>query len=138
MAYSFQVTFDAQRPHALAGWWAETLGWQVEQQDEDFIRRMVEQGQASEGDTARHGGRLVWAAGAAIVSPDGQRMLFQQVPEAKVVKNRVHLDVRVGEGVDELVTRLQERGATFLHNGAQGPYRWVTMQDPEGNEFCVT
>jgi predicted enzyme related to lactoylglutathione lyase len=50
----------------------------------------------------------------------------------------VHLDVRVGaENVDSHVARLAERGATYLHEGAQGPFRWVTMADPEGNEFCV-
>ena len=40
MAFDFQVTIDSSAPHELADWWAETLGWQVEQQDESFIRRM--------------------------------------------------------------------------------------------------
>ncbi len=67
------------------------------------------------------------------------RVLFQNVPEAKAAKNRVHLDVRVGDdSVDGVVERLTARGATFLHRGQQGPYRWTTMADPEGNEFCVT
>ena len=54
------------------------------------------------------------------------------------MKNRVHLDVRVGEQhVDAEVAKLQERGATYLHKASQGPHWWVTMADPEGNEFCV-
>jgi hypothetical protein len=65
-------------------------------------------------------------------------VLFQQVPEPKVGKNRMHLDVRVGpEQQDAEVQRLLGMGATELWRGAQGPSRWVTMADPEGNEFCV-
>ncbi|MFC7545175.1 VOC family protein [Plantactinospora sp. GCM10030261] len=140
MAYDFQVTFDAKDPHPLADWWAETLGWRVEPTDEAFIRRMVNEGQASEDDTTTHNGVLVWKVGAAIVHPDsGRRVLFQAVPEAKSVKNRVHLDVRVGEeNVEAEVARLTARGATFQHRARQGPFSWVTLADPEGNEFCVT
>ncbi|KXK63759.1 glyoxalase-like domain protein [Micromonospora rosaria] len=139
MAYDFQVTIDAADPHPLADWWAETLGWEVEPSDEAFIRRMIEQGWAGEEDTTVHRGVLVWRSGAAIVHPEsGQRVLFQQVPEAKTVKNRVHLDVRVGaDRVEAEVARLTERGATFLHRGQQGPQSWATLADPEGNEFCV-
>jgi hypothetical protein len=141
MAYYFQVTIDSTAPHPLADWWAEALGWQREPTDEAFIRRMVEAGHAAESDTMRHDGQLVWAVGAAIRHPTGgaPRVLFQLVPEPKTVKNRVHLDVRVGpENVDTEVTRLTGRGATVLHHGQQGPYRWVTLADPEGNELCLT
>ncbi len=141
MAFDFQVTIDSSAPHELADWWAEALGWQVEAQDEAFIRRMVESGAASEADTIEHHGALVWKVGAALTSPDPgrPRVLFQAVPEAKTVKNRVHLDVRVGADRREAeVTRLLERGATELWRGSQGPFEWVTLADPEGNEFCVT
>jgi hypothetical protein len=141
MAFDFQVVIDSAAPHELADWWAETLDWPVEQQDEAFIQRMVESGAASEADTTRHRGALVWRIGAALNSPDPgrPRVLFQQVPEAKTVKNRVHLDVRVGPDRREAeVARLLERGATELWRGAQGPFEWVTLADPEGNEFCVT
>jgi hypothetical protein len=141
MAFDFQVVIDSAAPHELADWWAETLGWPVEQQDEAFIQRMVESGAASEADTTRHRGALVWRIGAALNSPDPgrPRVLFQQVPEAKTVKNRVHLDVRVGPDRREAeVARLLERGATELWRGAQGPFEWVTLADPEGNEFCVS
>jgi Glyoxalase-like domain len=143
MAYDFQVVIDAADPHALADWWAETLGWDVEPSDEDFIRRMIAEGYATDEDTKVHGGVLVWKEGAAIRPPgslaggSGRRVLFQLVPEPKTVKNRVHLDVRVGEEAEAALARLTGRGATFLHKGRQGPHTWVTMADPEGNEFCV-
>jgi hypothetical protein len=141
MAFEFQVTIDSSEPHELADWWAEALGWQVEEQDSAFIRRMVESGAASEDDTTEHRGALVWKVGAAITSPDPgrPRVLFQRVPEAKTVKNRVHLDVRVGADRQEAeVARLTGLGATELWRASQGPYAWVTLADPEGNEFCVT
>jgi len=141
MAFDFQVTIDSSSPHALADWWAEALGWQVEAQDPVFIRRMVESGAASEADTTEHRGALVWRAGAALTSPDPgrPRVLFQHVPEPKTVKNRMHLDVRVGADRQEAeVARLTGLGATELWRASQGPYAWVTLADPEGNEFCVT
>lgn len=85
MAYDFQVVVDCARPHELADWWAETLGWQVEPSDAAFIRRMIDEGLATEADTTTHRGGLVWIGGAAIRHPDGldsgrPRVLFQQVP----------------------------------------------------------
>jgi hypothetical protein len=143
VAYEFQVTQDSADPHTLAGWWAETLGWEVEPSDEAFIRRMIAEGYASDSDTKVHNGSLVWKEGAAIRHPDGleraPRVLFQLVPEEKTVKNRMHLDVRVGaDDVESVVGKLIARGATFLHHGRQGPHTWVTLADPEGNEFCVS
>ncbi|RKS77456.1 hypothetical protein CLV35_1142 [Motilibacter peucedani] len=143
MTYSFQLTVDSTAPHDLADWWAETLGWEVEPSDEQFIERMVGAGHASAEDTTRHRGVLVWRAGAALRHPEGlpgaPRVLFQLVPEDKVVKNRLHLDLRTGEDdVEAVVGGLVARGATRLHDGRQGPSVWVTMQDPQGNEFCVS
>ncbi len=138
MPYDFQIVVDSADPHTQADWWAQTLEWEVEPSNEDFIRQMVAQGQAEESDTKVHNGVLVWRSGAAIRHPDGRRILFNQVPESKTVKNRVHLDIRVGdEHRDAVVAQLTERGATKLWDGEQGPYTWVTMADPEGNEFCV-
>jgi len=143
MAYEFQVTQDSADPHAQADWWAETLGWQVDPTDEAFIRKMIDQGYATESDTRVHNGALVWREGSAIRHPDGlgraPRVLFQLVAEEKKVKNRMHLDLRVGaDDVEGVVEKLIERGATFLHRGQQGPHTWVTLADPEGNEFCVS
>ena len=141
MAFDVQVVIDCSSPHDLADWWAEALGWQVEPQDEAFIRRMVDAGHASEADTARHDGALVWKDAAALRSPDPgrPRVLFQRVPEPKTVKNRLHLDVHVGaERREAEVARLLDLGATELWRASQGSYEWVTLADPEGNEFCVS
>ena len=141
MAFDVQVTIDSTEPHGLADWWAEALGWQVEAQDEAFIRRMIAEGHATEDQTVRHNGALVWKSATAINSPEPgrPRMLFQSVPEAKTVKNRLHLDVRVGaDGREAEVARLLGLGATELWRASQGPYEWVTLADPEGNEFCVS
>jgi len=145
MAFEFQVAVDCAQPHALADWWAETLGWEVEKSDPDFIRRMIDEGYATEEETTTHNGQLVWKTGAAIRHPDGpeaghrKRIIFQQVPEPKSGKNRWHLDVWVGaDNVDAQADGLVARGATFLHEGRQGPHRWITLADPEGNEFCVS
>jgi Glyoxalase-like domain len=144
LPFDFQVAFDCADAHKLADWWAETLGWVVEEQDPDFIRRMIAEGYATEADTTMHNGRLVWRDGAAIRHPEGpasghrKRVIFQVVPEPKSAKNRVHLDVWVGEEhVSEQADRLIARGATFVHKGSQGPHEWVTLTDPEGNEFCL-
>lgn len=138
-----QVTFDCADPHALADWWADALDWTVEPSDEAFIRRMIAEGLASEADTTTHRGVLVWHSGAAVRHPDegagAPRILFQHVPEPKTVKNRVHLDVRVGDtDVEAVVARLTSAGASVLHRGRQGPHSWVTLADPEGNELCVS
>jgi Glyoxalase-like domain len=145
MAYDFQVVVDSADPHVLADWWADALGWVVEPSDEEFIRRMIAEGYATEDDTTKHNGVLVWKEGAAIRHPDGpergrrKRILFQSVPEAKTVKNRVHLDIWVGEdNVERELERLTAKGATFLHRGRQGPHTWVTIADPEGNELCLS
>ena len=145
MPYDFQIAVDCERPHELADWWAETLGWVVEQQEEDFIRKMIAEGYATESDTTTRAGKLVWTDGAAIRHPAGpvtgnrRRIIFQQVPEPKSAKNRWHIDVWVGqENLQSATEHLIARGATFLHDGQQGPQRWVTLADPEGNEFCVS
>jgi hypothetical protein len=64
-------------------------------------------------------------------------ILFQKVPEPKIVKNRVHLDLR-GESMREEVERLLALGATFVAERTLGEgVRWTVMADPEGNELCV-
>ena len=65
-------------------------------------------------------------------------LLFQKVPEPKVVKNRVHMDLR-GESMAAEVARLAALGATFIAERTLGEgVRWTVMADPEGNEFCVS
>ena len=146
MGLNIQIVVDSVRPHELADWWAETLQWTVEPQDEGFIRSMIGQGYASENQTTTHRGNLVWKDGAAIRPPEeidsrapGRRILFQTAPEEKTVKNRVHWDVRLdGRDKDEVRGELEARGATFLWSARQGPHSWHTMADPEGNEFCIS
>ena len=146
MTLNIQIAVDCRDPHALADWWAETLEWAVEPQDEDFIRSMIAQGFATEAETKRHHGKLVWGAGAAIrppeeldAKPPARRILFQTVPEEKTIKNRIHWDVNLaGADKDEARAALEARGATFLWSASQGPHSWHTMADPEGNEFCIS
>lgn len=146
MGLNIQIAIDCRNPHELADWWAETLDWAVEPQDEGFIRSMIEQGFATDAETIVHNGKLVWATGAAIRPVEelddkapARRLLFQTVPEAKTVKNRVHWDVRLdGRDKDEVRAELEARGAKFLWTASQGPHEWHTMADPEGNEFCIS
>lgn len=144
MSYSIQVVVDCVNPHDLADWWAETMGWQREPSDEAFIRSMVEKGFATKDETLIHHGVLVWASGAAILpGPDAEpgqpRILFQTADGLKTAKNRVHWDVRLnGEDKETVRARLEARGATFLWEASQGPHAWITMADPESNEFCIS
>lgn len=139
MSLSFQVTMDAADPHALCDFWAAALGYDVEPTDEAFIRRMVSEGHATEADTLLVRGELRWKEGAACVDPEGvkPRLLCQLAREAKAGKNRMHLDLRTTDQAAE-VERLTALGARRLWDGRQGPHTWVTMADPEGNEFCVS
>ncbi len=139
MGYEFQVTVDCNDPHTQARWWAEALEWRVEPSDENFIRGLVEAGHAREEDTEIFDGTLVWRAGSAITDPDHPlrpRMLFQRVPEGKTVKNRVHLDIQAGDNREAVAERLVAAGARCCI-AAVSPYEWITMADPEGNEFCL-
>lgn len=96
----------------------------------------------------REDDRLYWLDFAAIREPaapvdettgiaQGDRIVFQRVPEPKTVKNRLHLDVEVGPQRREAeIARLESLGARRLYDGDLGG-SWTTMADPHGNEFCV-
>jgi hypothetical protein len=144
MALDFQLVIDCAEPHTLADWWADALGWEVEKGDEIFIRRMVDEGHATEDEVTTHDGRLVWKVATAILHPDGReggrpRILFQQVPEPKTVKNRIHIDLRpISDEAEKQIADLVDKGATLLWRGQEGPvHTWAVLADPEGNEFCV-
>ncbi len=66
----------------------------------------------------------------------GLPLLLQRVPEDKIVKNRVHLDLAATDMVGE-VTRLRGLGASVMREVSEMGARWTVMIDPEGNEFCV-
>lgn len=138
----FQIVIDSTDPHALCRFWAQLLGYEVEV-DPDFVQRMLEAGAATRDDVIEHEGVLMWRSAAACSDPDhhGPRLLFQQpgdLPE-NADHNRVHLDVNPPRGEGEaLVDRAIGLGATKVWDGEQGPARWITLADPEGNEFGIT
>ncbi|MBO0679592.1 VOC family protein [Mycolicibacterium sp. S2-37] len=104
------LCIDAKDTRALAAWWAEVLGWPAED--------------AGDGDVV-----LRAPAGA------GADWLFLEVPDDKVVKNRLHVDLTPDDQQAE-VDRLTALGARRVDIG-QGEQTWVVLADPEGNEFCV-
>ncbi len=134
-----QIAVDAEDAHLLNRFWAAAFGYEIEDHHE-MIEGLIAAGLASVDDTMEIDGRRAWKEAAASRDPDGRgpRLLFQHVPEAKTVKNRVHLDLHVAEGARAAeVERLLGLGATKLWDGQLGPQEWVTLADPEGNEFCV-
>ncbi|WP_299537716.1 VOC family protein [uncultured Streptomyces sp.] len=150
MALHWKLVIDSTDAAALADFWAEALGYEVEDPGA-LVARLLAAGQLPEEAVAEHRGRKHFRGLAAIRHPDdpydevsgvgaGRRLLFQQVPEAKTVKNRLHVDVHGGpEGLEALVSRLEGIGATRLREVDQGPAgHWWVMRDPEGNEFCAS
>ena len=143
-----QVVFDAAEPHALAAFWAQALGYEHEELDA-FISGLVDAGHVPVDYTIEIDGKRRWQSLASLRHPDdgvdergagtGRRILFQAVPEAKTVKNRVHLDLIVGpEALDGEVERLVGLGATVLGVHEGDGAKWTMMVDPEGNEFDVS
>ena len=107
------LTIDSRDPKKLAEFWVQALdGYKITYDDEE------------EGEVA--------------IEPDdgrGWRLLFLRVDDERVVKNRLHMDLRPDDQQAE-VERLLELGARKIDIG-QGDVTWVVMADPEGNEFCV-
>ena len=107
------VTFDCENPARVAEFWGAVLGFKVETVNEGFS-------------TATH--------------PEGVRpmLLFIKVPEARTVKNRMHMDVEADNREAE-VERLIGLGATRgeTHSMPEYGITWTVMQDPEGNELCL-
>jgi Glyoxalase-like domain len=111
------LSIDSKDPDALAEWWAEALDFEV------TYRSPQEETEDREVAIEPKGG-------------GGWELLFLQVPDEKVVKNRYHLDLRP-DNRDAEVDRLIGMGAKKVDVG-QGPdVTWVVLADPEGNEFCV-
>jgi predicted enzyme related to lactoylglutathione lyase len=108
-----EVIVDCNDPQRVATFWGLALGWEVHD----------------------NSGTL-WMSASGAPFPD-LLLVFVPVPEAKAVKNRIHLDVSpVGCDRDEEVARLVALGASRVDVG-QGEQPWVVLADPEGNEFCV-
>ncbi|MFJ6794414.1 VOC family protein [Streptomyces sp. NPDC091268] len=108
------VTFDCSDAYRLGLFWAEVLGGTLGEDD-------------------------VPGDPEALVTAPGSALLFVVVPDAKSVKNRVHFDLQPQDRTrDEEVERIVALGATVVgdHRNPDGT-GWVTLADPEGNEFCV-
>ena len=134
-----QVTFDAADPHALAVFWANVLSTEVEDHS-GFVDQLVADGRMPAEGRITINGRSAFRDVAACRDPHGvePRFFFQRVPEGKVAKNRVHLDIHVepDRKADE-VARLTGLGAELIStHDDRGPLTYV-MRDPEGNEFCL-
>lgn len=110
------ITVDCNDPHTLATFWSQTLGHPLHPEDQP-------------GDPE-----------ALIALPQGPPLLFLQVPEAKSVKNRLHLDLNAGPDStrEAEVERLLALGATLTDDRRNDDGSgWAVLNDPEGNEFCV-
>ncbi|GCF11313.1 VOC family protein [Dictyobacter arantiisoli] len=144
MATQIQITIDCAHPAQLAQFWAQALGYKIQDAPEgyDSWQDWLQKTGVPESE---------WDSASAIVDPDqqGPRIYFQRVPEAKAVKNRVHLDLNINksgnqesaeariEHLNNEVTRLKALGAHELYRyDLRGDY-WITLADPEGNEFCI-
>ena len=107
------LTFDTASPMRAAAFWAATLGFELDPESDD--------------------------EGALIRDPAGRTrgIFFQPVPEPKTAKNRLHIDLRPSDSMDEEVERLLGLGAAIVGRvDVEGSF-WTVMQDPEGNELCV-
>lgn len=149
MALNWKLVVDSTNAPALADFWAAALGYAVEDPSA-LIEHLLAAGHIDEEAVVEHRGHKAFRGYAAIRDPDdpfdetsgvghGRRLLFQDVPEGKSGKNRLHVDVHSeAGGLDRLVARLESLGATRvreINKGVAG--HWWVMQDPEGNEFCV-
>lgn len=143
MATGVQIVFDCGDPDKLASFWAAALHYKLQDPPDGF---------ASWPDFLKAQGipESEWNSASAVVDPSGAgpRIFFQRVPEAKTVKNRVHLDLNVGGPrnapaierrgrVDAEVDRLVKLGARQSRTVEERGEYFVNMFDPEGNEFDV-
>lgn len=144
MAVSWTVTIDCADPPTVAAFWKEALG---------YVDAPPPEGHVTWEDWLRHYRvpEEEWDDGASLHDPDGvgPRISFLKVPEPKVAKNRLHIDIQAGGGrrqpwelrwqrVTETVERLVAAGASVIREDMlDGRPDHVVMADPEGNEFCV-
>ena len=149
MALGWKLVIDSTNALALADFWAAALEYEVEDPSA-LIQHLRSAGQLPPEAVVQHDGRSTFRGLAAIRHPEdpfdptsgvgrGRRLLFQDVPEGKSGKNRLHIDVHSAPGgLDDLVVRLEKLGATRVREVDQGPAgHWWVMLDPEGNEFCA-
>jgi Glyoxalase-like domain len=108
-----ELVIDARDARAQAHWWATVLDYVITYDEADGVE----------------------------ISPPNRAsptLMFAPVPEAKTVKNRLHIDVNATDrGQDAEVQRLLDLGARHADVGQRPEHSWVVLADPEGNEFCV-
>ncbi|MCM2575865.1 VOC family protein [Streptomyces meridianus] len=148
MAVTWKLVVDCADPIRLAGFWAQALGYVLEDHSA-LIDRLLGAGAIGEDDWVLVNGHKALRHAAAVRHPDdpfeeatgtglGRRLLFLTVPEPKQGKNRLHIDLHFGpENRDAEVEHLKGLGATVLNTVDEHGSRHVTMADPEGNEFDV-
>ncbi|WAX57034.1 hypothetical protein M6B22_21320 [Jatrophihabitans cynanchi] len=145
MTRDVQITFDCADPAALSTFWAAALGYRLQPPPKGF--------DSWEAALESFGvPREQWNSRSAIVPVEGERprIFFQRVPENKAAKNRLHIDVRAAPGLEgeermsaleAEADRLQALGATRAYRVEPDPAQlevgFITMRDPEGNEFCL-
>lgn len=141
MAYEpqIQITFDCASPHELVVFWAEALNYEVEDNSARVLP-LLEAGILPEAATCPVNEKPQFADVAACSDRNQRRprLLFQRVPEAKVAKNRVHLDIRIEGNLEFEMERLMKLGATEAWRSNDRGVLCVTMRDPEGNELCLS
>jgi predicted enzyme related to lactoylglutathione lyase len=109
------LNVDSNDPSGTAAFWEQALGWRRTFDTPDEVVLEPPAGSPEDG-----------------ISPD---ILFARVPEAKTLKNRLHVDLRPDDQ-DAEIARLESLGAVRVDVG-QRDVSWVVLADPEGNEFCV-
>ncbi len=122
MASKFtELAIDCADPDGLARFWCSVLGYEVQDEADGIVTI----------------GPPLVPGGENQLGPMPPTLTFARVPEGKIVKNRLHLDVNpTDRDQDEEVRRLLDLGARPADVG-QGDVSWVVLADPEGNEFCV-
>jgi hypothetical protein len=107
------IAIDASQPRIVADFWCDVLGWRILEEEDGVI---------------------------SIAPPDGSWPTIDvvPVPDAKMVKNRLHLDLRAdGVTTSDELERLLSLGARPTDVGQGDDVTWVVLSDPEGNEFCL-
>jgi catechol 2,3-dioxygenase-like lactoylglutathione lyase family enzyme len=110
------LCIDSSDPARIASFWQEALGWRRTWEEEGEVCLEPPAGSPEDG-----------------LVPD---LLFLRVPEHKLAKNRLHLDLRPKDQAAE-VARLERLGARRVDVGQGAENSWVVLADPDGNEFCV-
>lgn len=116
-----ELIIDSHQPRRLAEFWCAVLGYAISEESDGFVEIAAWQPDEE----------------AMRDRPGAPTLVFVPVPEAKAVKNRLHIDVSpIDRSRDEEVERLLALGARRVDIG-QGEQTWVVLADIEGNEFCV-